>query len=160
MTKARALTRVLSERFWKALDSNAVLFYQSLIYPAVFLGGWAMLLFGMPKALDNALSGAWGDLWITLCMAGPPVTLGGYLYRHRDEYAASLIQASGNITVGFVFLGYVLGVVEQNGGAVFSPFVFFQLGLWSFVLALRDARKVLRTELKLAMGDRSEIDPA
>lgn len=141
-------------RFWQVLDSNAVIVYQSVVYPAIFAGGWYMLMRGVPKTLDAALYDGVQNLWVLLCICGPPICLAGHLWRHRDDYVSRLGQASGNIAIAFVFYGYVLAVIQENWGAgIFAPFIFVQLGNWSMLLAIRDVRKTIHTEVALRNED-------
>lgn len=139
------------QHFWRVLDSDAVLVYQSTVYPLIFLAGLQMWCTQVPRALSIALEDHIESLWLAFILLGPALTLAGVLLAARDAYGSAAIQASGNAAVGFVFGTYVVGVIGENWGqGIFSPIVFVALALWSLMLALRDFRKIVKVEREIA----------
>lgn len=145
----RAAT-TLRRNFWDVLDSDAVLIYQSTVYPLILVAGIQMWCTEIPRALDVALQDNVQDVWLALTIIGPLTTLLGVLWHERDQYASALIQMSGNVMAGTVFATYILAVVDENWAkGVFAPFVFAGLAVWSLLLGVRDLRKTLRVERQI-----------
>lgn len=143
--------RTVRQHFWDVLDSDAVLVYQSTVYPLIFIAGVQMWCTRVPRALSIALEDRTESVWLALAILGPVVTLAGVLMSTKDAYGGAAIQCSGNVMVGFVFGTYTLGVIGENWGqGVFAPIVFIALALWSLMLSLRDFRKILKVEREIA----------
>lgn len=143
--------RTVRQHFWAVLDSDAVLVYQSTVYPLILLAGVQMWCTQVPRALSIALEDHTEGAWLALSVLGPVVTLAGVLVAQRDAYGGAAIQCSGNAMVGFVFGAYTLGVIGENWGqGVFAPVIFVALALWSLTLSLRDFRKLVKVEREIA----------
>lgn len=142
----------LPQRFWATLDSDAIRIYQSTVYTSVFAAGLYMVFVGIPDPIGDALRNNLGSamVWLIMCIVGPSVALVAVLWYRHDRYVSLLGQISGNIAVSSVLLTYAVAVVSENWGPViFAPFVVFANGVWAVLLAVRDIRKVVRTELAM-----------
>lgn len=142
--------RLVRRHFWDVLDDDAVMVYQSIAYPLMFLAGVQMWVWAIPRTIDIALEDHLQDVWLSFTILGPVMTLAGALLDLRDRYSGAAFQAAGNTMVGGGFGIYVVVVTAQNWfGGVFAPLIFIGFSAWSLLLAVRDVRKMLRVERKL-----------
>ncbi len=140
----------LPQRFWATLDSDAIRIYQTLIYTAIFCAGVYMLFIDIPELVEDSLNNRLGSsvIWLGMCIIGPVITLTATVYGRYDRYVSLLGQVSGNVSVASVLLTFsIIVFVDNIGEAIFTPFITLSLGIWSIMLAIRDSRKVIHTEI-------------
>lgn len=148
--------RRIGDRFFAVLDSEGVVFFQTLVYLHLAFGGayCALIARGVPTALESALGPAINAAWLWLCM-GATVCLGGKLLSARPDrrrfwvHTTGLyLQLAGDFAALGAFAGYCVSTWQEStwGKALIAVWVFGSLAECAFFLCWRDLRRIEQAE--------------
>ncbi|TRW85560.1 hypothetical protein FK535_09190 [Mycolicibacterium sp. 018/SC-01/001] len=153
------LRRVIGSRLFAVLDSEGVVFFQSLVYLHLAVAGAYGLTVagGTPESLTEALGPHIDTVWLCLCMGGTICLLGKIFSSKPDRRrywvhtTGLLLQFAGDLLALGAFLGYVLATVQDSswGKALVAVWVFASLAECAFFLCWRDLRRFIQAERRV-----------
>lgn len=146
------LRKRVAARFFAILDSQGVVFFQSIVYVGQTISGFynRFVAHRPPDDLAKAL-GQWSSLWLYLCIAVSICLIGKIMSTSQRLWvktAGLYLQFVGDICALGMFLGYVLSAIQQSkwGDPMSSPFTYGCLALCAFFLSWRDLRRITQQE--------------
>ncbi|MBJ7382998.1 MAG: hypothetical protein JHC55_00735 [Mycolicibacterium sp.] len=150
----RPRVRPLVHRFLYVLDSEGVVFFQSLVYLHLAAGGayCAFVAGEVPEALRDALGPKVDTAWLWLCIGATLCLVGKLLSTDRWPYwvrtSGLYLQLAGDAAAFGAFAGYVTSTVQDSpwGKALIAVWVFAALAECAFFLCWRDIRRIVQAE--------------
>jgi nitrate/nitrite transporter NarK len=145
--------RPLVDRFFGVLDSEGVVFFQTLVYTHLAAGGayCAFVIGGVPESINNALGPVFNAFWLWLCM-GVVICLGGKMmatFGHKVwvQIVGLWVQLAGDLAALGAFGGYVVSTIQESTGKpLLAVWVFAALAECAFFLSWRDVRRIDQAE--------------
>lgn len=147
--------RPLVARFFGVLDSEGVVFFQTLVYLHLAAGGayCAFVVGGVPDTINEALGSAFNTAWLWLCI-GVVGNSAGKLMSYRSSHRVWVfttglyLQLAGDLAALGAFGGYVVSTVQESpwGKALIAVWVFAALAECAFFLCWRDIRRIAQAE--------------
>lgn len=142
------------ERLNRVLDSEGVVFFQTLVYVHLALGGayCAFIARGVPTALEDALGPAFNTAYLWLCIGATVCLTGKVMSIDRRPFWARTsglyLQLAGDCSAFGAFAGYVASTVQESpwGKALIAVWVFAALTDCAFFLCWRDIRRIIQAE--------------
>jgi len=143
-------------RFFGVLDSEGVVFFQTLVYVHLAWGGLycAVIARGVPASIEQALGTEFNTAWLWLCI-GVTTCLGGKIMSARRDIrpvwmhnSGLYVQLAGDLAAFGAFTGYVLATWQESkwGAPVIAVWVFVALAEYAFFLCWRDIRRISQAE--------------
>ena len=162
LARLNTLRRIIGSRLFAVLDSEGVVFFQSLVYVHLAIaGGYGLIIAGgTPDALTEALGHHINTVWLWLCMGGTICLLGKVFSSKPDRRrywvhtTGLLLQFAGDLLTFGAFSGYVLATVQDAswGKALVAVWVFASLAECAFFLCWRDLRRYVQAERRIRRG--------
>lgn len=151
------LNRLLA-RLARVLDSEGVVFFQSLVYVHFAVAGLYCLLVAddLPAVLAEGLGSAnrawpWLCVLCTVCLIGKVLSANPERTRYWVYTTGLILQFLGDMFAMGAFGSYVLATAHENswGRAVVAAFVFMALTECAFFLCWRDIRRIMQAEKRV-----------
>lgn len=143
-------------RFFGVLDSEGVVFFQTLVYVHLIAGGMycAFIANGAPASLRNALGPQFDQVWLWLCASVVICLAGKLMSAKRDRrpiwvYNSGIyLQLAGDLAAFGGFAGYVLSTWQDAhwGTALIAVWVMAAHAECAFFLCWRDIRRISQAE--------------
>ena len=152
------LNRLLA-RLARVLDSEGVVFFQSLVYVHFAIAGLYCVFVadGLPPVLSDGLgpgiNGAWPWMCVgcTICLIGKILSSKPEQRRYWVNTTGLLLQLAGDVFAMGGFGSYVVATAQENtwGRAVVAAFIFMALAECAFFLCWRDIRRLMQAEKRV-----------
>lgn len=143
------------DRLFRVLDSEGVVFFQTLVYLHTAAMGYSTRFQynGLPPVLDKGLANAY-SIWPWMCIGVLICLFGKVLSANMATtpywvYTTGLIgQFIGDVCAIGAFTGYVMSTLEvrQPGEPVAAVWLVAALAECAFFLAIRDIRRWTQAE--------------
>lgn len=151
MPRTRRAVKRVWDRFWIAIDSEAVILFQ-YVFGVIFIAAGLYGIFVAKQQPPLSLRGSVGHLdiriWYWLNVAGPVLSLVGKTLAGRLIYAGMWLQLGGNLTITLVLMAYISGTVqiESWGKGGYGAFLGAALFASAVLTVTRDVRRLLQVE--------------
>lgn len=154
MVRTRSAVKRAWDRFWHALDSEAVILFQyvfGVIFVAAGLYGVFVANLQPPLSLRGSVGHLDIRIWYWLNVAGPVISLLGKSMAGRLTYAGMWLQLGGNLIITLALLAYISGTVqvESWGKGGYGAFLGAALFSCAVLTVTRDVRRLLQVEKRV-----------
>lgn len=157
----RRLNRYFRVSAWSLIPFQPILYF--------FVWGAAIRLAindGLPPPFDDTIARGFYEVWLTLGITGPPLTLLAWWMitkcSGRCTFLGMWLRLSSDIQVGTVLLSYHLVNVADKAageGKIFSRYVVGAAMLFTLCLVIRDMWVLILTEVMATRIRRGDCGP-